>query len=49
MNKRYSITLDEKVHELLIALSKDNNCSQGKIIGILLGHLIQEEKDKENE
>ncbi len=47
MNKRYSITLDEKVHELLIALAKDNKCNQGEIIGRLLAEFIKKEKDNE--
>ncbi len=47
MNKRYSITLDEKVHELLIALSHDNGIPQGQIIGRLLAEFIKKEKDNE--
>lgn len=46
MNKRYSITLDEKVHELLMALAKDNNCTQGEIIGRLLTQFLKDQKDK---
>ena len=47
MNKRYSITLNEKVHELLMALAKDNRCSQNEIIGRLLAEFIKKEKENE--
>lgn len=47
MNKRYSIILDKKVHELLMALAKDNKVTQGEIIGRLLAEFIKKEKENE--
>lgn len=45
--KRFSLTMNEKTHELLKALAQDNKCLMGEVINALLVDFIKEQKDKE--